>query len=91
MLLLTTAAAVKVRPWFYRDGNWWGLGVDAATPGTAPLVADPANKNGNGQPFAHGRYIKDRSNLWFCLVKESGLMSDLDKVWMDGSVFGDLP
>src|ERR1700691_1108330 len=56
-------SAVRVRPWFYKHGNWWGLGVDGNSPTIKGVTADPANLNGNGLPYGHGRYIRDRTNV----------------------------
>lgn len=42
-----------VRPWYYRDGEWWPVRGDGASPspGAAPVTANPATFGGKAEGY----------------------------------------
>lgn len=50
---LRVSDVLAVRPWYWRDAQWWPMRADGAplSAGTAPLTADPAKFDGKAEGF----------------------------------------
>lgn len=72
---------VGVRPHYWRDGQWWPLRGDGATPsaGPAPVTADPAIFDGK----AEGYYATFGLCHEVALVAESGDADDVEECYID--------
>jgi len=82
-------AAVAVRPWYYRDGNWWPLRGDGAGAGPGPVTATPGVlQDASGRALAEGLYVAAGLSHSLCLVVESGNASDVSTALVEAA---DLP
>lgn len=67
-------AAVTLRPWYERDGEWWPLRFDAAeNVGTEGVTADPNQNQGKAEAL----YACAGLSSAVCLVVESGDADDV--------------
>lgn len=80
-LALAAGGPVSVRPWYWRDGQWWPLRGDGATPsaGTAPVTADLAVFEGKAEGYFGALGVCHQ----VAIVTEDGSADDVQECYID--------
>lgn len=77
MVFHLTAGTASLRPYYWFDGNWIGLGADAGAP-SDPGVGNSAQFGGVSQT----RWSAPGAGAYWCLVREAGA-GNPDKAYLD--------